>query len=87
MEVVNLNLLEKALAGTIDCMPFQENELALVSTRIDQVYEELGWPLFLKPTKTDGFSARCFAPPKNTGCETEPENDFPDLTGFWPIKI
>ena len=42
MEVVNLNLLEKALAGTIDCMPFQENELALVSTRIYQVYEELG---------------------------------------------
>ena len=47
MEGVNLNLLEKALAGTIDCMPFQENVSALVTIRIDQVYEELGWLLVL----------------------------------------
>ena len=47
MEVVNLNLLEKALTGTIDCMPFQENVSALVTIRIDQLYEELGWLLVL----------------------------------------
>ena len=47
MDAVNLNLLEKVLTGTTDCMPFHENVSALVTIRIDQVYEELGWLLVL----------------------------------------
>ena len=43
MDAVNLNLPEKVLTGTIDCMPFQENVSVQMTIRIDQVYEELGW--------------------------------------------